>query len=475
MRFNPQAEIGATDGRQTEYDSPRRAPLAESSLRVSGSERMPKRGEYWCKPKLEKLKQMSHDELRHLHGFCAGRRGYGEVEFLEDVDLTTVDSLQDMLGTIIVFSDLELAVYPNETGKPPRGSGLNVPARISLENCFSKDKATKQPVTDPNDARYARHIKRVKNIPETEFISFTDDGTWTFKVNHFSRYGLVGSDDEDDDDEAEAEEQRRNVKEREAFRRSSRSTTASASEDDEDMLPPTKSLYDKPSLEDHDSGIEADDYDRDHSEDSRSEGSRSHSRSRAGSEETDSTEHSDDSHLRSKDAGRQWEPLKSKLGPEGMRKLREMQSSFFGAKVKEVRVDKRLEALGQTKRMLGETVDVEKSFFGDAEEGEKQLDVRATKVCFCGFASSASVRLACSLVSGNEATLRSNKGSRAVRGNGPGMVADTIIARLLRRTSTPGTCTTRAEAAEKVRQSPIRAERGQGSRGRTGRCGSSDG
>ena len=194
MQFNP------LSGSSREIvDSPvRRSSPQNPSLRVSGSERQPKKGEYWCRPKLEKLKQMGRHDLCELHNFTAGRRGYGEVTFPEAVDLTGLD-LEDLLGTVIVFNHMELAVYPDDYhNKPERGHGLNVPAQISLEDCFTKDKATKQPITDQSDPRHARFLKRVKTIPNTDFVSYTDDGVWTFNVEHFSRYGIAESDDESD-------------------------------------------------------------------------------------------------------------------------------------------------------------------------------------------------------------------------------------------------------------------------------------
>jgi nuclear pore complex protein Nup98-Nup96 len=44
------------------------------------------------------------------------------------------------------------------------------------------------------------HIRRLKKVPDTEFVDFdADAGVWTFKVQHFSKYGLVDSDDEDEE------------------------------------------------------------------------------------------------------------------------------------------------------------------------------------------------------------------------------------------------------------------------------------
>lgn len=337
--FNP--PHGAN--REVVDSPPRRATPQESSLRMSGSERQPKRGEYWCRPKLEKLKQMGRNDLRDLHNFTAGRRGYGEVTFLDAVDLTGLD-LQDLLGTVILFDEMELAVYPDDyRDKPERGHGLNVPAQISLENCFSKDKATKQPITDQSDPRYGRFVKRVKTIPQTDFVSLTDDGVWTFKVEHFSKYGIAESDEESDASPDDA-------------RKESKSRSPSESSDD-DILPPTKGLrdFEDEKMEEHDSGLdEEEDLYKD--------------------EESDSDVPSPDpENLDPRAPSPDWDqPLKTKIGPEGMRKLREMQSSFFGGK-RSVKADEL-----PRKRPL-ETG----AYFHEAEEEDVKLDDRAVKVSPC--------------------------------------------------------------------------------------------
>ena len=323
----------------------RQRTLIDSSLRISGSERQPKKGEYWCKPKLEKLKQMGRHDLRELHDFTAGRRGYGEVTFLESVDLTALD-LSDLLGRVIVFSDMELAVYPDDyNDKPERGHGLNIAAQITLENCFSKDKATKQPITNQSDPRHLRFLKRVKTIPDTDFVSYTDDGSWTFKVEHFSRYGIGDSDNESEISLAENE-----VEETAG----SREVSSISESSDGDFLPPTKGLRD-----DEEEDIAADDSEIE-DEEVLEEDDKFESDSTSPSQEAnDLLQPSPDSAQR----------LKAKIGVEGMRKLREMQSDFFDSR-RSTKLD-----LYPRKRAL-ETG----AFFREAEEEDAQLDEQAVKV-----------------------------------------------------------------------------------------------
>ncbi|ODN73518.1 hypothetical protein L202_08018 [Cryptococcus amylolentus CBS 6039] len=312
------------------------------SPRLAGSERPPKKGDYWCRPKLEKLKQMPTDELSALSGFTAGRRGFGEVTFLEPVDLTRTP-LDDILGAIIVVDQSELSVYPDEyPDKPEMGDGLNVPARIMLENVFTTDKATKEWVRDPQDARFQKFVRRVKAIPDTEFVSYTDDGTWTFRVEHFTTYGIGDSDE--DESVASGSNSARDS-----------SLSPSGSEDDEDMMPPVKSIRDLEGQ--HDSGLSEDDF--------------------TGESIADDF----DGDLTDMDTSGEFDlpshpsieiPLKSHLGPEGMRNLKEMQSSFFGPSAPTMRPAREL--AGSRKRGAEQG-----SFFREAEEENMMLDKRAVK------------------------------------------------------------------------------------------------
>ncbi|KAF9127662.1 hypothetical protein BGW39_005698 [Mortierella sp. 14UC] len=157
-------------------------------------------GEYWMSPSLEELRKMTPSELAKVKDFKVGVPGVGSVSFLEPVDLTTVPSLTAICGHIVQFSHKICVVYPEDQNKPARGEGLNVPALISLERCWPVDRATRDPmIVDKNSPAFAAHVKRLKRQAETEFLDFTaDNGTWTFKVRHFSKYGL--SDDEEDDE-----------------------------------------------------------------------------------------------------------------------------------------------------------------------------------------------------------------------------------------------------------------------------------
>lgn len=147
-----------------------------------------KHGEYYTKPSLETLQKLPASALHAVEDLVVGRVGYGEVAFQEPVDLTTISSVEDLLGGIVVLEDRNASVYAGdyEEDKPAPGQGLNVPAVITLEHCHPLDKATRKPIKDPDHPRLVQHIKRLKSLEDTNFIDFdVAEGRWTFRVVGF--------------------------------------------------------------------------------------------------------------------------------------------------------------------------------------------------------------------------------------------------------------------------------------------------
>jgi len=145
-------------------------------------------GDYWMKPSLEELRRAGHEELVAVKGLVVGRVGYGQITFLEPVDLTNVPKLAALLGELVRFDDKECSVYPDsdDAEKPPPGVGLNVRARIELVRCWPLDKASREPIKDPNHPMAVRHLKRLRSMKHTQFGNFDwEEGKWTFTVDHF--------------------------------------------------------------------------------------------------------------------------------------------------------------------------------------------------------------------------------------------------------------------------------------------------
>lgn len=147
-----------------------------------------KHGDYFSVPSIESLQKLPSASLRSLPDLIVGRVGYGQVAFQQPVDLTTLQSVQDLLGNIIIFEDRNCTVYPSDYDevKPSPGQGLNVEATITLERCYPIDKATRLPIKESNHPRLLQHIKRLRNLEDTHFIDFdAESGKWTFSVVGF--------------------------------------------------------------------------------------------------------------------------------------------------------------------------------------------------------------------------------------------------------------------------------------------------
>ena len=210
-------------GTGAEADSSLVLPVREPSYTASPaprgkSARPLQHGDYYTEPSLPALRSMRFDDLSHVEHFVVGRIGFGRLAFLKHVDLTTVPNLSFIAGGVVQLRTKECFVYPQEEDlesdvpldgllpnyvpvpKAPLGTGLNVPARVSLEGCWPVDRATREPLRDESHPRVKQHINKLRNKKETDFVSYDAlTGTWTFEVQHFSRYGLDESDEDDDD------------------------------------------------------------------------------------------------------------------------------------------------------------------------------------------------------------------------------------------------------------------------------------
>ncbi|KAK5960651.1 nucleocytoplasmic transporter NUP145 PWA37_002081 [Arxiozyma heterogenica] len=156
--------------------------------------------EYWCSPSIETLSKMPPTKLKTISNFIIGRKGFGNISFNYAVDLSAfVPNLkEELFGKTVTFhSTKTVEVYPDQNNKPAVGYGLNVPATISLEKIYPIDKKTKKPITDVSKTDEIQVlITKLKNMRDMEFVSYNPfGGIWTFKVNHFSIWGLINEED----------------------------------------------------------------------------------------------------------------------------------------------------------------------------------------------------------------------------------------------------------------------------------------
>ncbi|KAJ5264411.1 hypothetical protein N7505_008332 [Penicillium chrysogenum] len=150
----------------------------------------PRPGEYWMQPSRAELSRLSRDQLKQVVDFTVGRQNCGSVTFNGPVDLTTVD-LDNLFTNIVDIGLRKITVYPEESVKPARGKGLNVPSTLRIENSWprGRDKKSNSPVT--SGPLFDKHIDRLQKVGDTEFVNYeTETGTWVFKVPHFTTYGL---------------------------------------------------------------------------------------------------------------------------------------------------------------------------------------------------------------------------------------------------------------------------------------------
>ncbi|XP_052868912.1 nuclear pore complex protein Nup98-Nup96 [Anopheles cruzii] len=152
---------------------------------------------YYTIPSLDEIAQLMDDEGRCMvANFTIGRKGYGNVYFNEPIDVAGLN-----LDEIVHFRHKEVIIYPDDENKPPVGSGLNRKAQITLDQVWPHDKTLHEPIKDPQRLAlmdYESKLRRVCDKHDTRFLEYRPDtGSWVFKVEHFSKYGLSDSDDED--------------------------------------------------------------------------------------------------------------------------------------------------------------------------------------------------------------------------------------------------------------------------------------
>ena len=163
---------------------------------------------HFMRPSPQELAQCPREALAAVSDFTVVRLGVASIKWLVPVDIRGLN-----LDETIRFSKRSVAVYPHDDTpggtsplapvKPPQGQGLNCPAEITYCNIFKLDKASGAPVTSPREVDAFKHkLRRVLAAQDgAQFVSYEpDSGTWVFRVQHFSKYGLPDEDDEDEED-----------------------------------------------------------------------------------------------------------------------------------------------------------------------------------------------------------------------------------------------------------------------------------
>ena len=146
----------------------------------------PKAG-YQTYPSMLEIKRMTLEQLENVKGFRIWTE-FGEIEFLDKVDLTGVD-----LKEIITIDERGAEVYVDGVhDKPEVGKGLNVKSLITLNNI--------RPRKNQTASAKEEKLKRCLESKEgAQHISYNGDtGVWEFRVDHYTRWGDDSEEDEDE-------------------------------------------------------------------------------------------------------------------------------------------------------------------------------------------------------------------------------------------------------------------------------------
>ncbi|XP_069496441.1 nuclear pore complex protein Nup98-Nup96 isoform X2 [Ambystoma mexicanum] len=160
---------------------------------------------YYTIPSLEELAQMT-DQYGEciVNNLTIGRKGYGSIFFEGEVNLTNLN-----LDEIVHIRRKEVIVYLDDDKKPPIGEGLNRRAEVTLDGVWPMDKTTRCLIKSPDRLSEMSYESRLEAASRKQGAHFKDyrpeTGSWVFKVDHFSKYGLQESDEEEEDNLAKTD------------------------------------------------------------------------------------------------------------------------------------------------------------------------------------------------------------------------------------------------------------------------------
>jgi hypothetical protein len=132
--------------------------------------------EYWTKPTLEEMKKMSDKQLSSLRGFKVGRSGYGEVEFLDAVNVLGAN-----IDKEIIFTKMNIEVISKK---------INGHAVVTLLDCFPVSKKTGKRLTKKKQIqRFEEKLRNTESWnPDIHTIEYDNrSGVWVFEVPHFTK------------------------------------------------------------------------------------------------------------------------------------------------------------------------------------------------------------------------------------------------------------------------------------------------
>lgn len=144
-------------------------PASSRVRKAPASDEVPE-GTYYTIPPIQAETPMSS-----VPNFVIGRKGIGTISFKAPVDLTDISSLS-ALQELVKIQNSQVTLYPNESKRPPAGSGLNVRAEVSLNYRLPPDIDLEE---------YKEELK--STYPSTKFISYdAEKGQIVYEVEQFT-------------------------------------------------------------------------------------------------------------------------------------------------------------------------------------------------------------------------------------------------------------------------------------------------
>ncbi|KAF1744399.1 hypothetical protein MXB_1260, partial [Myxobolus squamalis] len=147
------------------------------------------RDSYYSRPSVEELNDLTKDNHCYVKDFIVGRYNFGNILFHGETDIFQIN-----IDKIVFIERFEVEVYKDDdSNKPPVGFGLNKPATITLLDVFpqSPDGSFIRTLNYDSLRDFEVYLKNKTDDLNAEFLSyFPETGSFSFKVQHFTKYGL---------------------------------------------------------------------------------------------------------------------------------------------------------------------------------------------------------------------------------------------------------------------------------------------
>ena len=176
-----------------QVDSSPNSPVTSKKLSSAGVTLS--RAGYYTLPSVSQLTLDSEGQCL-VTGFTVGREGYGNIHFPGTMNIANIN-----MDDIVHIRHKEVIVYPDDNNKPVLGEGLNRPAQVTLDKVWPNDKTSGDAIRSPERLKkmsYEEKLERASTRLGAKFIEYRPEtGSWVFRVEHFSKYGLIDDSDEE--------------------------------------------------------------------------------------------------------------------------------------------------------------------------------------------------------------------------------------------------------------------------------------